>query len=123
MLLQVLNDEFEVNVEDDSAEEVAARIVGLRKLTLQGDFEEVDRMYERWLDRQRRGGGEPRIQKVERGDDDDDTDSESDDREDADEGEDTQMDEAPALVKQSRDREQPQIDEDGFMKVISKKKR
>ena len=43
-LLQVMNDEFEVNVEDSSGEEIAAKIVGLRKQTLQGDFGTVDEM-------------------------------------------------------------------------------
>jgi len=117
-----MNDEFEVNVEDGSAEEVAARIVGLRKLTLQGDFEEVDRVYEKWVDRQRRGGGAVKFQRVEREDDEDDTDWDSDDLEDEEE-EDVEMQEAPALVKAPRDRVEPQVDKDGFTKVVVKKKR
>jgi pre-rRNA-processing protein TSR2 len=124
MLLQVMNDEFEVNVDDGSAEEVAARIVGLRKLTLQGDFVEVDRMYEQWVERQKKGGSDVKFQKVERREEDDDTDWDSDDMEDDDdEAEDVDMDEAPALAKAPREKGEPQVDEDGFTTVVAKKKR
>lgn len=124
MLLQVMNDEFEVNVDDGSAEEVAARIVGLRKLTLRGDFAEADRMYEKWVERQKKGGSAVKFQRVERGEDDDDTDWDSDDAEgDEDEGDDVDMDEAPKLVKAPREKVEPQIDEDGFTTVVAKKKR
>ncbi len=124
VLLQVMNDEFEVNVEDGSAEDIASRIVGLRKLTLQGDFGEVDKMYEEWVERQARGGGVLKFQKVERGDDDDDTDWDSDDLGDGeDEGEDVEMNDAPALVKVPKAKAEPQVDEDGFTKVVPRKQR
>lgn len=124
MLLQVMNDEFEVNVDDGSAEEVAARIVGLRKLTLQGDFVEVDRMYEQWVEGQKKGKSDVKFQKVERREEDDDTDWDSDDMEDDDdEAEDVDMDEAPALAKAPREKGEPQVDEDGFTTVVAKKKR
>lgn len=124
MLLQVMNDEFEVNVDDGSAEQVAARIVGLRKLTLQGDFGEVDRMYKKWVETQKKGGSGVKFQKVERGEEDDDTDWDSDDVEDDEaEGEDVEMDEAPALVKAPKEKVEPQVDADGFTTVVPKKKR
>ncbi|KAI9873615.1 MAG: hypothetical protein M1830_010798 [Pleopsidium flavum] len=122
VLLQVLNDEFEVNVEDGSAEEVAARIVGLRKLTLEGDFEQVNRMYEKWAERQKRGGGSVKFQSVERRDEEDDTDWDSDDLEEGDE-DGVEMEEAPQLVKVSKEKVEPQVDQDGFTKVVGKKKR
>ena len=118
-LLQVMNDEFDVNVEDGSAEEVAAKIVGLRKLTARGDFGMVDEMFARWEERQRRGGAEVAMRFVE-----EEEDEESDfDTEDWEDGVDVEMGEAPDLVKVPRERPPPEVDEEGFTKVIGKKKR
>ena len=124
-LLQVMNDEFEVNVEDSSGEEVAAKIVGLRKLTLQGDFTMVDEMFAKWTERQKRGGDDVKFQHVARGEEEDDTDWDSDDldnNEDEDD-EDTAMGDAPAPVKAPREKIQPKVDDDGFTEVIGKKRR
>jgi pre-rRNA-processing protein TSR2 len=121
-LLQIMNDEFDVNVEDGSGEEIAAKVVGLRKLILQGDFARVDEMYRQWQERQTKGGS-TRIdfQVVERGEDDDDTDWDSDDME----GEDVDidMDEAPALVRAPKEKVHPKVDDDGFTEVVGKKRR
>lgn len=120
MLLQVMNDEFEVNVEDGSAEEVAARIAGLRTLTAQGEFGEVERLYARWVESGGKGGGGGvRFREVERGEEEDETDWDSEDGE----GEDVEMDEAPALVKVPREKVEPSVDEEGFVTVVGKKKR
>ena len=122
-LLQVMNDEFEVNVEDGSGEEVAAKMVGLRKMTLQGDFALVDEMYAKWAERQRKGGGEAvAIQHVVRGEQDDDTDWDSGDG-DSDEDEEMDDAEAPALARVSKEKIQPRIDEEGFTEVVGKKRR
>ena len=122
-MLQVMNDEFDVNIEDGSGEEVAARIIGLRKLTLQGDFTMVDDMYGDWQQRQQNGGsGKFNFKHVELEEHEGETDWDSDDL-DEDEDEDVEMDEAPALVKAPREKLQPKVDEDGFTEVISKKKR
>lgn len=120
-----MNDEFEIVLEDGSAQEIAAKIVGLRKLTLQGDFRMVDDMYTRWKDRQSRGSGPVTIQHVERGEDEDETDWDSDDIEEEEEPdrEDMDMGEAPALVQVPEEKPQPEIDEDGFTKVVGKKKK
>ena len=121
-LLQVMIDEFDVNIEDDSGEEVAAKIVGLRKLTLQGDFAMVDDMYQKWQERKSRsGGGSVMFQHVENSDD-DDTDWDSEDMGDNDH-EDVNMNEAPALVSAPKEKAQPRVDDDGFTEVLSKKKR
>lgn len=123
-LLQVMNDEFEIVLEDESAQEIAAKIVGLRKLTLQRDFRMVDDMYTRWKDRQNRGSGAVTIQHVERGEDEDDTDWDSDDIEEEEpDKEDVDMGEAPALVHVPKEKPPPEIDEDGFTKVVGRKKR
>lgn len=121
-LLQIMNDEFDVNVEDGSGEEIAAKVVGLRKLILQGDFTRVDEMYRQWQERQTKGGT-TRIdfQVVEKGEDDDDTDWDSDDMEGEDV--DVDMDEAPALVRAPKEKVQPKVDDDGFTEVVGKKRR
>ena len=125
-MLQVMNDEFDVNIEDGSGEEVAAKIVGLRKLTLQGDFTMVDDMYQQWQQRQQRqqngGGGKFNFEHVELGEHEGETDWDSEDLEEDDDA-DVEMGEAPPLVKAPREKFQPKVDEDGFTEVINKKKR
>lgn len=123
-MLQVMNDEFDVNVEDGSGEEIAAKIVGLRKLTLQGDFGMVDEMYSKWHERQSKGGGgKINFQHVIRDDEDDNTDWDSDDIDEEDEDDDVEMGEAPALVKAPKEKVQPKVDDEGFTEVVSRKRR
>ena len=125
-MLQVMNDEFDVNVDDNSGEEIAAKIVGLRKLTLQGDFTMVDDMYSKWQERQRKGGDvKIKFQHVTRDDNEDDTDWDSDDidEEDEEDGNDVEMRDAPASVKAPKEKPQPNIDEEGFTEVIGRKRR
>lgn len=121
-MLQIMNDEFDINVEDGSGEEIAAKIVGLRKLTLLGDFEMVDEMYQKWEDRNARGGGQVRIQHVQRTDDEDDTDWDSVEMEDDSDG-DVEMEQAPAVPKPQKQNMQPKVDDDGFTEVIGRRKR
>lgn len=122
-LLQVMNDEFEVHIDDSSGEEIAAKIVGLRKLTLQGNFSMVDEMFATWQQRQSGGGGTVQFRHVERGEDDDETDWDSDDGEDDSADEDMEMEQAPPLVKIPKEKVQPTIDADGFIEVIGKRRR
>ncbi|KAL9033968.1 MAG: hypothetical protein Q9180_005664 [Flavoplaca navasiana] len=119
-LLQVMDDEFEVNVEDGSAEEVAAKIVGLRKLCGKGDFELVDEMLGRWRERQAGGGERVAFQRMRGGDDDEEEDSDDDEEVD---DEDVEMDDAPELVKAPREKIVPKVDEEGFTEVVGKKRR
>ncbi len=119
-----MNDEFDVNVEDGSGEEISAKIVGLRKLTLQGDFAMVDEMYSKWQERQSKGtGGKINFQHIIRDEDEDETDWDSDDINDADEDGDVEMGEAPALVKSPKEKVQPKVDEEGFTEVVGRKRR
>lgn len=113
-----MNDEFEVNVEDDSGAEIASKIVGLRKLTLQGNFGMVDEMYEKWREREAKGGERVRMRHVQ-GEEDDDSIGE-DYSEDDEEDEDVDMGEASRVPKE---KVAPKIDEDGFMEVVGRRKR
>lgn len=117
VLLQVMLDEFEVNVDDDSAYEVAEQVVRLRGDCVRGRFEEVEALRRRWESKK---GNKVVFKKAE--DEDEETDWDTD--EDGDDGEeDVEMGEAPALVAQPRrEREEPEVDEDGFTKVTRKKR-
>lgn len=122
-LLQVMNDEFETNLEDNSGQEVAAKILGLRRLTLQGNFAMVDDMYSRWEQRQNRGVETVSFKHIEAEEEEDDTDEESDELELEPSEEDVEMEQAPALVHISKEKVQPKADDEGFIEVISKRRR
>ncbi|CCC13112.1 hypothetical protein SMACR_06330 [Sordaria macrospora] len=117
VLLQVMLDEFEVNVDDDSAFEVAEQILRVRLGCLKGKFDEVDALRRRF---EGKGGKNVVFKKAE--DQDNDTDWDTDDDEEADSDE--EMGEAPALVPtQPKEKVEPEVDEDGFTKVVGKKRR
>ncbi|PTD04478.1 hypothetical protein HYE67_000832 [Fusarium culmorum] len=119
VLLQVMVDEFEVNVDDDSGTEVASNILRARASCTLGTYDEVKTLRARWLNR-KGTKVEGVFKRVE--DDDQDTDWSDEDDEDDDGGADVEMDEAPALVAAPKEKPQPQVDEDGFTVVTKKKK-
>ncbi|KAI0168963.1 pre-rRNA-processing protein TSR2 [Hypoxylon sp. FL1284] len=114
-LLQVMWDEFETNVDDESEVEVADRILKARAHCAAGSFEYVEDLRRRWLATK---GKAIEIHVEDGGDQ--ETDWESDD--DDDDDDDVQMDEAPALVAAPKERPPPEVDEDGFTKVTRKKR-
>ncbi|KAK3905041.1 putative 20S pre-rRNA protein [Staphylotrichum tortipilum] len=118
VLLQVMLDEFEVNVDDDSAFELAEQVVRLRGECVRGRFDGVEALRRRWEG----SAGKKVVMKQAENKDDEDTDWDSEDDDDEEGGEDgdVEMGEAPpALVKV---REEPEVDEDGFTKVTRKKR-
>ena len=117
MLLQVMFDEFEVNVEDETGFEVAEKIIDVRKTTAAGNFALVDRMNEDWI--RRKGKSTADFKHLDRAEEDDSTDWDS---EETDEDEDAEMQEDPS-PQARKEKIQPEIDEDGFTKVVGKKKR
>jgi pre-rRNA-processing protein TSR2 len=125
-LLQVMADEFEVNVEDDTAYQVAQVIMEIRSTTQEGDFSIVEKLHSDWVAKNKIPTAT--FTKVEKSDE-DDTDGDSvdleEDSEDEDEGEDVEMNDAPAQEhpQERRQNSEPEVDEDGFTKVVSKKKR
>lgn len=118
-------DEFAINVEDDSAAEIAAKLIGLRKMCMRGEFGMVDEMYRRWVER--RGGGEEERVRFHRQMDDEDDDEDDEEEEEwngiEDEDGDVDMEEAPQLVKPAKEKVVPKVDEEGFTEVVSKKRR
>lgn len=120
-LLQVMWDEFETNVDDDSEVEVAERVLKARAQCAAGSFEFVDELRRRWLATK---GKTVQVQVEDGGDQETDWESADDDEDDegSEEDEDVQMDEAPALVAATKERPPPEVDEDGFTKVTRKKR-
>lgn len=118
LILQVMLDEFEVNVDDDTAFDVATEIVRLRSQCARANYDEVDRLLARW---QARKGEKVHFKHGE--DQDGETDWEDDDDEEGDSDDD--MDEAPALVESAappkKDKAPPEVDDDGFTKVTRKR--
>ncbi|KAI4756715.1 hypothetical protein E4T52_11331 [Aureobasidium sp. EXF-3400] len=116
VLLQVMQDEFDLNVEDESEIPVAEEIMKLRKETAEGNFSGVDAVKRRF---EERGGRIPQnLQVVEHKHDDDESSEEESDDDDVD-----MDDAAPAPAPAPREKQEPEVDEDGFTTVVSKKKR
>jgi len=117
-LLQVMLDEFEVNVDDDSSYEVAETIVRVRGECARGKFDEVEALRRRWEGKK---GGKVVFKKAEDQDAETDWDTDSDEEEEGDEDEDVEMgDVSPPAAP--REKPQPEVDEDGFTKVTKKKR-
>lgn len=117
-LLQVMLDEFEVNVDDDSSFEVAEQILRVRAECAKGKFDEVDALRKRWEGKK---GGKVVFKKGEDQDNDtdwDDTDGEEED----DEGEDEDVEMGDTPLPARKEKEEPEVDEDGFTKVTKKKR-
>ncbi|KAF8534163.1 Pre-rRNA-processing protein TSR2-domain-containing protein [Trichophaea hybrida] len=100
-LLQVMEDEFEVGLEDDSAFEVARQVVMLRKEVVEGMFATVDMLHQRFL---AMAGNSPKPPKVE---------------------EDEEMGDAPTAAAAAAERERVErvVDEDGFELVQKGRRR
>ncbi|KAJ4298901.1 rRNA accumulation- protein [Kalmusia sp. IMI 367209] len=120
MLLQVLEDEFGVRLEDETEVGVARDIMAIRKEVGEGDFKTVVALQERWERRKGKEVSTGSVQVVER-----DQEGEWDSvDEESDEDEDVEMGDAPQLVAAPvREKPKPVVDEEGFTKVVGKKRR
>ncbi|KAF9876261.1 pre-rRNA-processing protein TSR2 [Colletotrichum karsti] len=116
-LLQVMVDEFEVNVDDETGFDVAERIIKLRADCAKGKFDAIDDLRQKW-DSRKGAKVEGLYKKMESGDQETDWEDDSEDDED----EDVDMDEAPQLVSAPKEKPQPEVDEDGFTMVTKKKR-
>ncbi|KAJ5727358.1 Pre-rRNA-processing protein TSR2 [Penicillium malachiteum] len=118
VLVQVMNDEFDVVVDDESAGNVADLIMELKDQTVRGEFGAIQEMWHVWQQKSaQRSAAADMFKQVESKDEDQETD------ESEDEGSDVEMGDAPAVERAPRERVEPEIDDDGFTKVVSKKKR
>ncbi|KAI1498766.1 Pre-rRNA-processing protein TSR2-domain-containing protein [Biscogniauxia marginata] len=120
-LLQVMWDEFEANVDDESEIEVADRILKVRAQCAVGNFELVEDLRRRWLATK---GKKVVVEEAAGGDQETDWESADDDDDDDDDdgNSDVNMGEAPALVAVPKEKPPPEVDEDGFTKVMRKKR-
>lgn len=119
VLIQVMSDEFDVVVDDESAMNVAAEIMDVRTRVAAGDTAVVQDMWEKWAAKGKKAdtGAFRRVEQ-----DGEESDSESEDE--GGDGEDVEMDDAPSeAARGQRERVEPEVDEDGFTKVVGKKKR
>ncbi|EME76963.1 uncharacterized protein MYCFIDRAFT_46883 [Pseudocercospora fijiensis CIRAD86] len=118
-LLQIMQDEFDCNIEDESEVELANGILRVRKaMTETLSTAAADEVKQRWENRGSKKHEKIVVQE---------TNQEVGDDEEWDGfDEDEDMDEAPQLLQapaQPREKPIPEVDEDGFTKVPSKKKR
>jgi pre-rRNA-processing protein TSR2 len=110
VLLQALEDLFNVDLEDGSEAAIAALILRIRRETMLGDFTTVDRMWELYSSKV----AKTKPVKV-------DAQSESGDSVDDESDEDIDMEDA-APLKDTKARAEPEIDEDGFTTVVRRKR-
>lgn len=121
VLVQVMSDEFDVVVDDESAGEAAREIMEIRRLVERGGEAGRERVREMWEGYVARNGkGTAGIRRAEGEEEGDSSSSEEEDE--GENGQDVEMDEAPGLVRAS-ERVEPEVDDDGFTKVVGKKKR
>jgi pre-rRNA-processing protein TSR2 len=112
-LLQIMEDEYEVVVDDGTSAATAMSIMVIWQETGEGDFRTVDRLHTEFQERKGRQINSVKVQSA--SDDEDSVDEESDD-------EDIEMGDAPALVS-IKEKAAPEVDEHGFTKVVGKKRR
>ncbi|KAI1918194.1 rRNA accumulation- protein [Ophidiomyces ophidiicola] len=118
VLLQVMNDEFDVVVDDESGADIADRIMEVKAEIEKGELARVNKLWEEYNERERRGGDNLSLFKgVDVKDEDQETDGDEDEEES-----DVEMADAPTS-KPPKERELPEVDEDGFTKVVGRRKR
>ena len=125
ILLQVMIDEFDVNVDDDSGMEVAGQIIRARIQCAAGVFDDEVRQLRERFDNRKGKKVDAHFKKMDDADQDTDWesgDSEEDDEEDVAMGQDMQMSDAPQQIKAPREKPEPEVDAEGFTTVLKKKR-
>jgi pre-rRNA-processing protein TSR2 len=118
MLLQVLEDEFGVRLEDETEVVVGREIMAIRKEIGEGKTGIVDRLQQKW---EARKGKEVDTGSVSVRESNQDAEWDSVDEE-SEEDDDVEMGDAPALIP-AKPKPEPEVDEEGFTKVVGKKKK
>lgn len=124
IVMQVMQDEFDVRLEDQSEEQLATDILRWRRTCFElgpEGWERVEEMRRKWEEKQ--SGKTAKVEIVEGNTD--DREDEWSDESDAEEGgvgidADAVMEEAPPMLVEKRE---PEVDEDGFTKVVGRRKR
>jgi pre-rRNA-processing protein TSR2 len=119
MLLQVLEDEFGVRLEDETEVDVAKDIMMLRKEVGEGNTNTVDKLQRKW---EARKGKEVDTGNVNVRESNQEAEWDSVDEESEEDDEDVEMGDAPALVS-AKPKPEPEVDDEGFTKVVGKKKK
>ncbi|BFZ56592.1 rRNA accumulation-related protein [Savitreella phatthalungensis] len=124
VLMQVMSDEFEVSLEDDSAIAVAREVIRLHGCCCRGDFDEIKQMKEKFEARGNKATPSASRRERTEGDDDDSSDEGDEDHEDGN-GDDEMMDVDTQAGEASTRRHtiEPVVDEDGFELVQKKGRR
>lgn len=132
-ILQIMGDEFEVALEDESEVALARDIIRVRRDCERGEFAIVDGLWRRWIER--KGGNAVRAFRAVGHDDEEDEGEVEDDRDSVDEesgAEDEHEDGDVEMggtedgvedVGKRKERLPPEVDEEGFTKVIGRRKR
>lgn len=125
-ILNAMQDEFDVNVEDDSSLPIAADVLNLYKQVAQGDYSKVQAVYEQWLQKKNRVQDlhvhvheDPENPDV---DEDDDDDNDDDDVHGNEVGQDDGGDHEMG-TEEPEEPQGPIIDEDGFELVQKGRRR
>eukprot|EP00697_Spironema_sp_BW2_P017279 gnl/Spiro4/8905_TR4704_c0_g1_i1.p2 gnl/Spiro4/8905_TR4704_c0_g1~~gnl/Spiro4/8905_TR4704_c0_g1_i1.p2 ORF type:complete len:120 (-),score=30.45 gnl/Spiro4/8905_TR4704_c0_g1_i1:279-638(-) len=119
MLLQILEDEFGVRLEDETEVKVAKDIFAIRKELSEGSSKTVDELQQKWEEGKGKEvmTGSVNVKEVVQ-----EVDSDSGSDESEDEDGDIEMGNAPAPAP-TKPKAAPEVDEDGFTKVVGKNKR
>ncbi len=115
-LLQIMEDEFEVIVDDDSSVEIATSIIELWRDCMKGDFAGLERLQEQYA---RNGEGRQVIAQAVASDNERVDDEDFEDFEDE-EGDVEMGDAVPTLV--GREKAVAEVDEEGFTRVVGRRK-
>jgi pre-rRNA-processing protein TSR2 len=119
VLLQILEDEYGVRCEDETEILVAREIMAIRKEIGEGKTAIVDALHKKWEERK---GKEVPTGNVNVSETSQEGEWDSGDEESDEDDEDVEMEDAPALVA-AKPKPEPEVDDDGFTKVMGKKKR
>ncbi|KAF2123246.1 pre-rRNA-processing protein TSR2 [Lophiotrema nucula] len=122
ILLQYLEDEFDCRLEDGTEVAVAKQILEIKQEVERGEYGTVERLQERWEQREGRPVDVGNVQVTEHNVEGewDSVDEETD--EDEDQDGDVEMGDAPQLVS-AKPKPEPEVDADGFEKVVRKKRK
>jgi pre-rRNA-processing protein TSR2 len=109
-----------VRLEDESEVTVARDIFKIKGEVQRGELATVDALQKKWEERKGKEVKVPGNLQIQEGWEGDEGDS-GDEETDSEDG-DVEMGDAPELVPAKKEKPQPEVDEDGFEKVVGKRK-